>query len=546
MRLIIQIFVCSMFLILLSELYGQSIINNNQPLLPLKSGTSVMFGKDIIIDNDQSRDQRQVSLCSSFNGWLYALYSYTKFSTNIAFKIMKSIDNGITWTEIYDDFFPFENTKYTSIDFIISGDSISNLKLFLAFVVSNSESTGLGDAHLLRFNGETGVFEDHILQDNFSHSIALACDYMYPATNSNPRSIGVLYSKYSDNKDSIIFCSSSNGGMTLNNRKVVAASGKYFKKVALTYGRSLSWNSGRYFATWEEKDDFTSNTGHIYTAHTEPDFNSPFTAPVNLDSLDASNINMCRNPVIACQFNNVDNDSSNLTELVLFEKYIPADNKYDIEGFFNKKATNSNHFTQLSINTSSDNKQQPSINFNPFDSTFMVTYYNSTTQKLPFLLNNFNLANPDSWQVVNPGYNDSANLAAPYPRVALDISQQQGVNIWSSEGPGGKGIAMFEAPYSTYTGISGNNTADNKKLFWVYPNPCNSSLTVRFELKNPEMVTITLYNLIGKPVGIITDQCYTAGRHILNYNVSLFPSGSYFLEFRNGTFVSTSKVIIIR
>jgi len=57
-------------------------------------------------------------------------------------------------------------------------------------------------------------------------------------------------------------------------------------------------------------------------AHSEPDFNSPFTTPVCLDSLDSTGINKNRNPKITCQFSIADNDSSNLTEIILAEKWI--------------------------------------------------------------------------------------------------------------------------------------------------------------------------------------------------------------------------------
>jgi hypothetical protein len=540
-------------LITILFLFSLNIVHAQYPMyldsgIPLKQYDSPLFGKDIIIDNNPDRNQRQVSLYSSFNGWLYALYSYTRVTNSTpAFTILRSNDNGITWTVFIDDYYGLPNSKFTSIDFIISGDSISNLKLFLAFVVSNSESTGLGDARVWRFNGETGVFEDGILQDNFSHSIAIASDFIYPATNSNPRSIGILYSKYYNNGDSILFRSSSNGGMTLDNRRAIASSAVRFQKVALSFGRSLSMNSGRYFAAWEEKHDFNSNTGHIYTSHTEPYFNSPFTTPVMLDNLDTSAFNNARNPVIACQYNNIDNDSLNITEVVLFEKYLAASDQYDIVGFYNMKPTSSNNFKKFILSSFQDNKQQSSVNFNPFDSTFMVTYYNSTTQKLPFLLNNFNLAYPDAWQVVNSGYNDDSNLSAPYPRVALNIGQQQGANIWSSEETGGKGVALFDAPYSTYTGISDINNTDETSIVKMYPNPCNQKIYFSFELNKSEFVRISVQSTLGYPIVIITNHIYPEGKNTIQYDVSNLPTGFYLYKFDSENGIKTTgKFIVLR
>lgn len=543
MKLRFTILILSVLLFSIGVLKSQSIINNVSTL-QLKSGNSVLFGKDIIINDNPTRDQRQVSLCSDFNGWLYAVYSYINQGFP-GFTILKSIDNGITWTVFYDGYYP-EGAFFSSIDILVTGDSISNLKLFLAIVVSNAITTHEGEAWVLRFNGETGIYEDQLFFDFPCYCLSIASDFMYPAINSNPHSLGLLYSKYSGSGDSIIFRSSSNSGMSLDNRKIVATSTIRFHNVALTYGRSFSQNNGRYYAAWEEKADFTSNVGHIYTAHTEPNFNSSFTTPVMLDNLDASAYNNAKNPAIACQYNNTDNDSSNLTEIILFDKFITTSNKYDIEGFYNMKSTNTANFKKFTLNTSSDNKQQPWVNFNPFDSTFMVTYYNATIQKLHFLLHNFNMSNADSWQVLNSGYNDSSNLVKPYPRVVLNIAEQQGANVWAAEGTGGNGIAMFDAPYSIYTGFTENNKTDNFEIFHVYPNPCSSFVNVAFELRSTESVTISITDLLGKKMEILQDQVYHNGIYLIKCDVSHFPQGSYLLSIKTQHIIEYRKILIIR
>lgn len=542
MKLRFAVLITTVFLFCVEGVKSQSIIESS---LPLKSTNSIIFGNDIILHNIPSEDQHHVAVCSAFNGWLYAVYTYHNDTYNFgAFTIMKSVDNGNTWTVFIDAYYPMPNSIFKSIDIIAAGDSVSNLKVFLAGVITNNYSIGDGYAFVFRYNGVSGAPEDQILSEVAVYDIAIARDYMFKATNSNPYSIGVLFSVYTLNNDSIIFKSSSNGGISFDNRVGVHSSSNRFHKVCLTYGRSPSWNTGRYFAAWEEKADFNSNVGHIYTAHSEPNFDSPFTTPLMLDSLDSSAYNNSKNPSIACQFNSADNDSTNLTEIVLFDKYLSSQNRYDIDGFYNMKSTNTNHFAQFNLNSLSDSRQQPSINFNPFDQTFMVTYYDSTTQKLPYLLKDFNMQNPNTWQVVSPGYNDSPDLIAPNPKVALNMGEHQGANVWSWNGPGGASVTLFDAPYIT-DGISGNYTSDNNN-FQFYPNPCNTSLTLSFEIKNEETVTITLYDIIGKQIKTLTDKSYPGGRYLLKYNVTHYPSGSYFLAYQTGNVVKTYKMLIVR
>jgi hypothetical protein len=542
--------VISSFLLFINLLHAQSTLQTASGF-PLKQINSPVFGKDIVINKDSSQDQRQIAICSAFNGWLFAAYGYFIEADKIsALTLLKSIDNGVTWSILTDEMYPAENNELRNINLVSIGDSISNIKVILSTVAKEITAPNEpGQAMVMRYDDEAGVWDKTLFSKPQCYDIAIAADLMYPANNSNPFSIGILYSRHTSNQgDSIIFLSSSDGGNTVNNRKVLDITvGKRFSNVALTYGRTQSWNSGRYFAAWVERNNVNANTGHIYTAHSEPNIDSPFTTPINLDSLDPENINMCQNPKIACQFNNIDNDSSNLTEIVLFEKYIIENNRYDIEGYFNKKATNSNHFTQFSLNSSSDNKKQPSINFNPFDSTFMVTYYDSTTQKLPFLRKNFNLPDPGSWEIVTPGYNDNTNLDAPYPKLILNINEKQGANVWTREGSGGNGIAMFDAPYSTYTGILEDIKTSDSKIINAYPIPCSYEIKIAFDIKKKANVTIQVLSILGQPLGTVTNEWYSEGKHTIRYDVSNFPNGTYLFKFNSGDCLSIiEKFSILR
>jgi hypothetical protein len=521
-----------------SGLFGGSAV----PLQP----QSPLFGKDIVIHDSSSQNQRQVVICSAFNGWLYAAYTYFNTEYNMpAFEILKSVDNGITWTLIVDEGTNPVYSEISSLDIAVAGDSISNLKLFVSFVSVNGNPGDIGYGFVGRYDGD-GNFLDRTGELYYVTYIAIATDFMYPASNSNPFSIGILYSDRNfSNQDSLIFLSSSNGGMSYNNRQVLAITSNHFHDVSLAYGRSPSWSSGRYFAAWTETNGFTSYTGHIYTAHSNPDFNSPFTKPVCIDSLDSTGINKFKNPKIACQFSSSDNDSSNLTEVIMAEKQLSLNN-YDTRGFYNLHATTSSHFNEFSLTSSSNNKTQPDINFNPYASAFMVTYYDSTLQSLPFLTNDVNLTNPGTWNIISPAYNDSPNLAAPYPKVALDMGQQQGADVWIKEGTGGNGVAMFDAQYSTYAGVSDNNSGTFARLIGAYPNPCSSYIKIAFELQKPEKVTIILMNILDQPLGTVTDQYYSEGKHVVNYDVSNFPEGTYIYNFRSANLTTAGKFTMIR
>lgn len=528
-----------------NHLSAQSYQNENSGL-PLKQENSILFGKDIVIHNQPDRDQRNIAICSAFNGWLFSVYTYIDQINNMpAFTIMKSIDNGISWTVFYDIPWPNAGYMFTSMNIVTIGDSISNLKIIIAGV-NTSGTYDMGEAVVFKFNGATGDFEDKLLDETSVYNIVLATDYNSPANGSNPASLGILYSKWTNNKDSIIFRTSSNGGITLDNMRNISVSANRYHKVALAYGRSSTYSNGNYYAAWEEHANFGLTPGHIYTAHTYPNFNSDFTKPVNLDSLDPVNINLCRNPSLACQYNNIDNDSSDLTQIVLFDKYDPSSQKYDITGYYNLQATNHSNFKKLNLSNSAHYNCQPSINFNPFDSTFMVTYHDSTTQKLPFLLNNFNLVNPGNWQFVSTGYNDSANLAIPFPKVEINEIQYKGVNVWTAERSNGNGVAMLDTPYSTWTGFPQTKYSDVTRIISVYPNPCNQTLTIDFELSKSENVKVELMNLVGQPLTNHTFPSCPSGKNQLKIDVTKYSAGLYILTIHAGDSFSSEKISVTR
>jgi hypothetical protein len=508
---------------------------------PLKP-QSPLFGKDIVINDTATGDQRKVAICSAFNGWLYAAYWVKKIGSNLGsmeITIMKSENSGINWAVLRSVLTGAPHEVFTSFKIAVCGDSLSNLKLFLGLIYYDTlYHTGV--ALVPRLNGITGATETDILNDQFvdAHDLDLATDYNYPAANSNPGSLAILYSKHQVPADSLIFCSSSDGGMTINNHKVVSESMDqfHFCKVAINYGRSPSYSDGQYFAAWELKSINNSNFDHIYTAHTELNFNSQFTTPVCLDSLDPSGINKFRNPVIACQFSSSDNDSSNLTDVIMAEKQI-SPNNYDIRGFYNLQATTSRHFDEFSINSGSNNKTQPDINFNPFNSTFMLTYFDSTWQSLPFLTNDVNLSNPGSWNIISPAYNDSPDLASPYPQVKISFVQQAGIDAWISKGISGNGVALFDAPYSNYTGVSQFNSGSHARLIGVYPNPATDYITVELSGIVKE-TNLSIVNIEGQE--FISRQISQPKTII---DISSMPSGVYFVRVTNEKTVEVGKII---
>jgi len=176
----------------------------------------------------------------------------------------------------------------------------------------------------------------------------------------------------------------------------------------------------------------------------------------------------------------------------------------------------------------------------------MLTYYDSTDQKLPFLVKNFNIVNPNSWNVVSSGYNDASTLSAPLPKVQVSYGQNKGANVWTKELGGGIGASMFDAPYSTYTGIQDDNKGNHEISCRAFPNPCNQSITFDFTINRAQKVTIKLFNLLGQESGVISARVLPTGQQQLKADVSRFNPGSYIYTLMAEDYSYSGKLWIIR
>jgi hypothetical protein len=89
---------------------------------------------------------------------------------------------------------------------------------------------------------------------------------------------------------------------------------------------------------------------------------------------------------------------------------------------------------------------------------------------------------------------------------------------------------------------------DNSATFMlhdVYPNPFNSSVTIRFSLPQREHVTLKLFDALGREVATILDAEKTVEEHRLIFNASNLPSGVYFYRLQSGDFVKTKKLLLL-
>jgi hypothetical protein len=183
---------------------------------------------------------------------------------------------------------------------------------------------------------------------------------------------------------------------------------------------------------------------------------------------------------------------------------------------------------------------QPHINFDPGYNNFLSTYYNSTDQKLRYLVKYMDMADPYNWYIIIDQYNDGNNLLNPYPQVEINPVYLQVAHIWTAEGTSG-GVAMFDAEYSS-VGIAEQTNSPVRVS--VSPNPATSLVTFRIEAADPGATSVHLYTLQGKEVLSLSDDHSAAGVKTMQAEVSSLPSGCYLYRIMSGSNSAGGRLIV--
>lgn len=80
-----------------------------------------------------------------------------------------------------------------------------------------------------------------------------------------------------------------------------------------------------------------------------------------------------------------------------------------------------------------------------------------------------------------------------------------------------------------------------------YPNPFNPQTTISFDLPESQMVSLTMYNIIGQTVSVpVSNQRFSAGSHQVRFDAAGLSSGVYFYRIKTENWSEMRKMVILR
>jgi hypothetical protein len=103
------------------------------------------------------------------------------------------------------------------------------------------------------------------------------------------------------------------------------------------------------------------------------------------------------------------------------------------------------------------------------------------------------------------------------------------------------------APLVTGIDIKGDNGLPSKfVLSQNFPNPFNPSTVISYSVPKTSLVTIKVYNILGKEVTTLVNEQKSAGNYSVQFYGSKLSSGIYFYRMQAGSFVQTKKLLLLK
>ena len=89
------------------------------------------------------------------------------------------------------------------------------------------------------------------------------------------------------------------------------------------------------------------------------------------------------------------------------------------------------------------------------------------------------------------------------------------------------------------------------KVYDAYPNPFNPVTTLRYQLPEANMVTVTIYDMVGREVKTLLNQQQTAGLHGIQWNGTnnlgnTVSAGIYLYQVQSGPYNQINKMILLK
>ncbi|MDQ3022710.1 MAG: SBBP repeat-containing protein [Bacteroidota bacterium] len=175
-----------------------------------------------------------------------------------------------------------------------------------------------------------------------------------------------------------------------------------------------------------------------------------------------------------------------------------------------------------------------------------ITGYSYDNYRVDYATIKYNAGGVQQWI---QSYNGPGNNLDVAFSIALDGSGNVFVTggSQSSNTIGSEDIATIKYIH-TNVGVNpvSSEVPDNFSLSQNYPNPFNPSTKIKFQIKESGIVTLSVFDMLGKEVATIVNEKLKAGSYEETFDGTGLTSGVYFYKLQTDGFIETKRMTLVK
>lgn len=124
-----------------------------------------------------------------------------------------------------------------------------------------------------------------------------------------------------------------------------------------------------------------------------------------------------------------------------------------------------------------------------------------------------------------------------------------GRTLWFRKAPWLGDFMMYTSEDTTVLSATAREfgrAASERSAVSVYPNPFNPVTQIRYEIPTAGIVTLKVFDVLGREVTTLVDQSVNAGSYSIEWNAESYPSGMYFAVLHAGNGRMVQKMLLLR
>ncbi len=177
--------------------------------------------------------------------------------------------------------------------------------------------------------------------------------------------------------------------------------------------------------------------------------------------------------------------------------------------------------------------------------SFRLELVNSATEEIMGVFDEitYNKNNLEKYENISYEINCSDILQGSYYlRLVSEVSGEAEFNLGLIQND------VSEIAKKNYVNASyyGDKVPSTYEISQNYPNPFNPATKINYQLPQTGLVTLKIYDILGKEVATLVNEQKNQGRYSVNFDASRLASGVYIYQLRVKDYVGSKKMLLIK